>query len=388
MNTTSKEGHDDEIRAPRASGLEGVVVADTALSEVDGERGRLVVRGRDVEAWAREASFEAALVRVWTGRTPDAAEETRVRGALGRARLRAHEALVKAGPELLASDDAMAALAAGAALIGGQAREEGEASDLALVAAAPVIAGAWLARRAGRAAVVPDAALAHAADVLRLVAPPTSSSSAADAARARALEVYLVTVMDHGMNASTFTARVVASTGARAHAAVVAAIGALSGPLHGGAPGPVLDMLDAVGRAGDARRWLEAELGAGRRIMGMGHRIYRVRDPRVVVLERAAEALREAGLASPRLLIAREVERAAEVLLAEKYPDRALKANVELATAVLLDAIDVPRELFSTMFAAGRVVGWLGHVAEQRATGRLIRPDARYVGPRAAAGEV
>lgn len=375
MNTKDvNDTKDDGVRVPRASGLEGVVVADTALSEVDGERGRLVVRGRAVEVLAREASFEAALLRVWTGREADADEEARVRLALGRARVRAHQALTRVGPAVLASEDAMATLAAGMAVVGGTASDEGD--DLVLVGAVPVIAAAWLAHRQGRAPLAPDPALAHAADTLRLV-----TARPHDAARARALEVYLVTVMDHGMNASTFTARVVASTGARAHAAVVAAIGALSGPLHGGAPGPVLDMLDAVGRAGDARRWLEAELGAGRRIMGMGHRIYRVRDPRVVVLERAAEALHAAGLASPRLLIAREVERAAEVLLAEKYPDRALKANVELATAVLLDAIDVPRELFSTMFAAGRVVGWLGHVAEQRTSGRLIRPDARYVGP-------
>ncbi len=193
-----------------------------------------------------------------------------------------------------------------------------------------------------------------------------------------------MTVIDHGMNASTFTARVIASTQAHPSLAVAGAIGALSGPLHGGAPGPVLDMLDAIGRPEDAAAWLSAELAAGRRIMGMGHRVYRVRDPRVVVLERAARELEEAGLGTPRLALAKAVEAAAEALLSAKNPDRSLKANVELATAVLLDAVGVPRALFSAMFAAGRVAGWLAHIAEQQHSGRLIRPESRYVGPRAA----
>lgn len=374
MNTTTREtsGAKNTRPAPRASGLEGVVVADTALSDVDGEGGRLTVRGSDVEDLVRDTSFEAALLLLWTGHRADPVEEAELRARLGAARVHAHRRLLEAGPALLDIDDPMAAVSVGLALIGGRAN----ADDLLLVAAVPVVAAAWWARRAQRTLLAPDPTRAHAADVLRLLRGEDAAP-----AQARALEVYLVTVMDHGMNASTFTARVVASTGATAAAAVTAAVSALSGPLHGGAPGPVLDMLDAVARAGDARVWLETELSAGRRIMGMGHRVYRVRDPRVVVLERAAEALVEAGLASPRLRVARSVERAAEVLLGEKYPDRALKANVELATAVLLDAIAVPRELFSALFASGRVGGWLGHVAEQRATGKLIRPDARYVGP-------
>ncbi|MCK6552579.1 citrate synthase/methylcitrate synthase, partial [Myxococcota bacterium] len=165
--------------------------------------------------------------------------------------------------------------------------------------------------------------------------------------------------------------------------------GALKGPLHGGAPGPVLDMLDAVERAGDARAWLKAELAAGRRIMGMGHRIYRVRDPRAFVLERAVEALdRELEAATShdaralrrRLATARTVEREAERLLAERHPDRPLRANVEFYTAVLLEALGVPRALFTAVFAVARTAGWLAHVEEQRRTGRLVRPASRYVG--------
>jgi citrate synthase len=200
--------------------------------------------------------------------------------------------------------------------------------------------------------------------------------------RAGGLESYLVTVSDHGMNASTFTARVIASTGSDAVSAVVGAIGALKGPLHGGAPGPVLDMLDGIGRPEAAVEWLERELLAGRRIMGMGHRIYRTRDPRAAVLERAVERLEREGHRTPRLELARAVERAAEDVLRTRHPDRPLRANVEFYTAVLLDALGLPREAFSPLFACGRVVGWLAHIDEQRRTGRLIRPESRYVGPR------
>jgi citrate synthase len=220
--------------------------------------------------------------------------------------------------------------------------------------------------------------LDHASDYLRMV------TGGAPVDHARALDAYLVTVIDHGMNASTFTARVVASTGSDLVSSVVAAIGALKGPLHGGAPGPVLDMLDAIGEPARAEAWLEGELAAGRRLMGMGHRIYRVRDPRAAVLERALERLeatgRHSSSAASRLALARAVERAAEGVLQKRHPDRALKANVEFYTAVLLDAVGLPRTLFSPTFAVARAAGWCAHVAEQRAHGRLIRPASRYVG--------
>jgi citrate synthase len=200
-------------------------------------------------------------------------------------------------------------------------------------------------------------------------------------ARARALDAYLVTACDHGMNASTFTARVVASTDSDAVSAVVAALGALKGPRHGGAPGPVLAMLDAIGEPANAAAWIERELASGRRIMGMGHRVYRVRDPRAAVLERAVERLRASGLRSDRLELARAVERVAVASLSERRPERRLAANVEFYTAVILDAIGLPQELFSPTFAVARVAGWLAHVDEQLAGGRLIRPSSRYVGP-------
>jgi citrate synthase len=181
------------------------------------------------------------------------------------------------------------------------------------------------------------------------------------------------------MNASTFAARVVTSTGSDLVSAVVAAVGALKGPLHGGAPGPVLDMLDAIGAEGDARAWLEAQISAGRRIMGMGHRVYRVRDPRADVLEAATRLL--PVTAHGRLAVARRVEQAARELLRERYPGRNLDVNVEFYTAVLLDAVGLPREDFTPTFAVGRCAGWCAHAFEQRQSGRLIRPSANYIGP-------
>lgn len=246
----------------------------------------------------------------------------------------------------------------------------------AVTGAIAVFAAAWARAREGLEPVAPDASLGHAEDFLRMI-----RGEPAPAPLAAGLDAYLVTVSDHGMNASTFAARVVTSTGSDRVSAVVAAIGALKGPLHGGAPGPVLDMLDAIGSPDRAEAWIEAELAAGRRIMGMGHRIYRVRDPRAAVLEQATLRLEQAGFATGRLALARAVERAAEGVLKVRYPDRPLRANVEFYTAVLLDSVGLPRRLFSPAFAAGRVAGWCAHIEEQRAVGRLIRPASRFVGP-------
>ncbi|HUM11190.1 MAG TPA: citrate synthase [Myxococcaceae bacterium] len=355
-----------------ASGLEGVVVADTSLSEVDGERGRLVIAGHDVEAIAGQRSFEELCCELWNA-IPGATSPAELRGALGRERVWAFEQMEGLGRALLAPDG-MDALRGGLA----QLPAQGSGWDLSvrLTAATAVFTAAWWRRREGLAPLAPDPEAGHAEDLVRMLRGKATTH------RASGLETYLVTVSDHGMNASTFTARVIASTGSDGLSAVVGAIGALKGPLHGGAPGPVLDMLDAIGRPDAAAGWLERELLAGRRIMGMGHRIYRTRDPRAAVLERAVERLEKDGHRTPRLELARAVERAAEDVLRRRYPDRPLRANVEFYTAVLLDALGLPREAFSPLFACGRVVGWLAHIDEQRRTGRLIRPESQYVGPR------
>ncbi len=346
------------------SGLDGVIAAETRLSDVDGERGKLIIAGRDIEALTGQVSFEAAV-----GLLLDM-DEAQVAAELGRGRDLAAERLPRLG-DALTMADGMDALRATVAQL------PESTTALQVVAAVGVFSAAWVSQKEGRAPTPPDPSAPHAADVLRSMLPGLPPS----AAEIRAFESYLVTVIDHGMNASTFAARVVASTGSDLVSSVVAAIGALKGPLHGGAPGPVLDMLDAIGTPQNAEFWLNAQLDAGQRVMGMGHRIYRVRDPRAAVLERALLALNDEASSHPRLELARAVEKTAERLLAQRHPGRALPANVEFYTALLLEAVHVPRAAFTLVFACGRVAGWCAHVAEQRAHGRLIRPASRYIGP-------
>lgn len=356
-----------------ASGLDGIVVAETDLSEVDGEAGRLVIGGYEVEALTGRVTFEDVCALLWDGALPTAEQREHVRQDLADARVRAASLLPDLGNALALPDGMDALRAAMAHLVPAQG-----AASASIVGAAAVFAAGWLRTQMGQPPVAPDASLPHAADYLRMIAGVPAA-----APLVAGLDAYLVTVSDHGLNASTFAARVVTSTGSDPVSAVVAAIGALKGPLHGGAPGPVLDMLDAIGAPDRAAAWIEGELAAGRRIMGMGHRIYRVRDPRAAVLERAVAALEAAGHTTSRLALARAVERVAESALAAKYPDRPLRANVEFYTSVLLDAVGLPRALFSPTFAVSRAAGWCAHVAEQRAVGKLIRPASRYVGARA-----
>jgi citrate synthase len=204
----------------------------------------------------------------------------------------------------------------------------------------------------------------------------------ADPRHVKAIDAYWISAAEHGMNASTFTARVVASTGADVAAALSAGVGALSGPLHGGAPSRVLSMLDEVEQMGDADRWVKQALDEGDRIMGFGHRVYRAEDPRARVLRRTA---REVG--APRLEVAEKLEEAALAELKARKPDRVLATNVEFWSAVVLDYADVPPELFTPMFSCARVAGWAAHILEQKREGRLIRPTARYTGPPARSAE-
>jgi citrate synthase len=363
-----------------SSGLDNVIFAESAVSDVDGERGRLVIAGADVEQLAATSNFEDAVARVLVAGGAPAervGRATDIKAALADARVNAWAALNRIGDALDAADGMDALRAALAHLRSGRASTDSStttdhdiADAITAIGAAPVFVAAWSRTRAGTEPIAPDPSLGQAADYLHM------TTGAANDANVRGLDAYLTTVIDHGMNASTFTARVVTSTASDLISAVVAAVGALKGPLHGGAPGPVLDMLDAIGEPSHAEAWILEELVAGRRIMGMGHRIYRVRDPRAAVLETAVKPL-----ASKRLELARAVEHAAAKILAERKPDRPLAANVEFYTAVLLDAVGLPREQFAPTFAVGRVAGWCAHVIEQRRVGRLVRPSSRYVGP-------
>ncbi len=353
-------------------GLEGVVAAETVLSQVDGERGELLLRGHPLDHIAGHWTFEEVIGLFLSGERPTAPERRALERRLGALRITAYERIDTLGAALDAAN-AMDALR-GAVAQRDVADEDPLTTALELTASVAVYAAAWGARQKGEPLRRPDPDASHAADLLSMYL-----GHPCDPTNGRALDTYLATVVDHGMNASTFAARVVASTESDATSCVVAAIGALKGRLHGGAPGPVLDMLDAIGRPDHAEAWLTEALAEKRRIMGMGHRVYRVRDPRAAVLEAAVHTLR----GGERLALAKATEETAARLLAERYPDRSLRANVEFYTAVLLEALEIPRALFTPTFAAGRVVGWMAHVFEQRAVGRLIRPKSRYVGPRA-----
>jgi citrate synthase len=303
------------------------------------------------------------------GALPDSDGVLRWRAQLGAARVRAHARLAT-GSEVVAAPDAMTSLRTALSLLGSDATVA-DAVGMAAVATA-----AWIRRERGGQLPAPKQGLPHAEDLLRMLSAREPTERAA-----KLLDAYLVTVAEHGFNASTFAARVTASTGADLPAAVVSGVAALSGPLHGGAPGPVLDMLDAVGTPERAEEYVRRELEAGRRIMGMGHRVYRVRDPRADVLERALTAYRSGAGSDERLELARAVETAAERELERKYPDRNLRANVEFYTALVLEALEIPRGAFTAIFACARVAGYAAHYEEQRRTGRLIRPSALYVGP-------
>jgi citrate synthase len=203
-----------------------------------------------------------------------------------------------------------------------------------------------------------------------------------DESRVRGLETYLVTVTDHGMNASTFTTRVIASTASDMVSAVTGGIGALKGPLHGGAPGPALDMIEEIGTADRADAWMRDAVQHGKRIMGFGHRIYKVRDPRAEVLYKAAWLLAEETGEQSSLDLAKEVERVAVQVLLDEKPGRNLNTNVEFYTALLLRDVGLTPDLFSPCFAVGRTVGWTAHIIEQQDSGRLIRPQSEYSGER------
>ncbi|QFU15876.1 citrate synthase [Microvirga thermotolerans] len=347
------------------TGLDDVIAAETVLSHVDGEAGRLIVRGRDLEELAGRIAYEDAVALLWEGLVSLDGDP---RAAIGRGRERAFRLLSPLAPHLrgLAPVEGMRLLLA--------ALPDAEPAQAALAVGAAAVAAAMAVRGAqGLPPVAPDPEAGHAADLLRML-----RGGPVDASEAKALDTYLVTILDHGLNASTFTARVVASTEAGLLSAVVAGLCALKGPLHGGAPGPVLDMLDSIGGADRAEEWLDAAIARNERLMGFGHRVYRVRDPRADVLKGAVSRLKGRD---NRIAFAEAVEAAALKVLARRKPGRRLDTNVEFYTALLLEALGVPREGFTPLFGAGRTAGWVAHAVEQAKAGRIIRPQSRYVGP-------
>jgi len=352
------------------SGLEDIVAAETRLSDVDGEAGRLVIGGLPLARLVAEYCFEDAA-RLLLGQFFGHGAVNEAALAAARAEVFVH---VQALDDLLL---AMPPVDAMRVLLGRLEDGDDAASALRLLAGPAVFLPAILRRQRGEAVVAPDRSLRHSADMLQMLRGerPTDEHAAA-------LDGYLVMVSDHGLNASTFASRVIASTGAGLTSSALAALSALKGPLHGGAPGPVLDMLDAIGRPENARGWLADELAHGRRLMGFGHRVYRVRDPRADALKAVLERLTATGqVDKARIALAEAVEAEALTLLAQHKPDRPLRTNVDYYTVLLLEALGFPRDSFTGLFAAGRMIGWLAHAREQATEGRLIRPQSRYIGP-------
>jgi citrate synthase len=354
------------------SGLDGIVAAATGLSLVDGERGELVIAGFQVGELAERSTFEETTWLLWHGELPSARELDAF-----RAELTAERGLPAATLSLLrdcahAGVDPMDALriAAGTiSLASGDAR--------AIVARVPTIVAAFERLRHGNEPIAPRRDLGHAANFLYMLSGETP-----DPEHVRGLETYLNTVVDHGLNASTFTARVITSTGSDLVSAIVGALGALKGPLHGGAPGPALDMVFEIGDASRAEEILRRKIEAGEKLMGFGHRVYKVRDPRADVLAAAAERLYTRAGDISLYSLARSVEAAAIRLLEEYKPGRRLQTNVEFYTALLLHGLGLETPLFTPIFAISRVSGWIAHAFEQRRANRIIRPQSEYAGPR------
>jgi citrate synthase len=359
---------------PSVKGLEGVVATTTRLSMVDGEAGRLVIAGFPVEELAGRATFEETLYLLWNDALPDAGQLAGLKEDLA-----ARRALPEATKDLLRAAaagrvPAMDALRMAAGTLGLQ---DGDDRDDALrvVAAFPTVVAAYWRLSRGEDPVEPDPELPHAANYLYMLSGEVPSEE-----RARALETYLVATSDHGMNASTFAARVIVSTRSDFVSAVTGAVGALKGPLHGGAPGPALDMVFEIGKAERAEPYLREKLESGGRLMGFGHRIYKARDPRADVLAEAADRLYAADADKDLYRLAIAVERTAVRLLAEYKPGRNLYTNVEYYTALLLHGLGLPTGLFTPTFTASRVAGWTAHCFEQRELDRIIRPQSEYTG--------
>ncbi|MEU8672059.1 citrate synthase/methylcitrate synthase [Streptomyces anulatus] len=360
-------------------GLAGVVVTDTALGDVRGREGFYHYRQYSAIELAQTRGFEDVWYLMVHGELPDraaAADFAARTAALRTLPAEVREALpaiarAVSGP-LAGLRTALSLLGASAGFrpvydIGAEQRRE---DALAACAAVPTILTALHRLGQGLSPVEPREDLPHAANYLYML-----TGSEPEPEHARAVEQYLISTVDHGFNASTFTARVVASTGADLAACLVAAVGALSGPLHGGAPSRALDTLDAIGTPDRIDGWIREQVLSGRRIMGFGHPVYRTEDPRSRMLKSLAQ-----GFGGPLVDFAVEVERQVEAILAELKPGRELHTNVEFYAGVVMELCGLPRAMFTPTFSAARVIGWSANILEQAEDSKIIRPAARYVG--------
>ncbi|WP_335976375.1 MULTISPECIES: citrate synthase/methylcitrate synthase [Streptomycetaceae] len=368
------------IDVPR--GLKGVVVTETSIGDVRGAEGFYHYREYSAVELARTRTFEEVWHLMCHGVLPDAAQLAAFRARTAELRHLPAD-VVDALPAIARStalSGPLAGLRTALSLAGASAGfrplydidpEQRKADALAACAAVPTLVTALHRLGQGLAPVEPRDDLPYAANYLYML-----TGREPEPARARAVESYLISTVDHGFNASTFTARVIASTGADLAACLVGALGALSGPLHGGAPSRALDTLDAIGTPDRIDAWLRERVLAGDRIMGFGHPVYTTEDPRSRMLKSIAR-----GFGGELVDFALEVEERAEAILAELKPGRELHINVEFYAGVVMELCGLPREMFTPTFAAARMVGWSANVLEQAEDSKIIRPLARYVGP-------
>ncbi|MGO0058940.1 citrate synthase [Brevibacillus fluminis] len=356
-----------------AIGLEGIVVAETDLSLVDGINGHLVYRNH----WARDLAihhtFEEVAHLLWYGALPDKEQLRELEEKLIAAR--ELPAYVKTAIDCIPHDiDMMSVLRSGVSLLGLTGNDWPPTIEqvISLTAKMPSIVAYRAARLAGREPLAPHKELRHTANYLYMLTGKEPSH-----AHVRALDAYLILTQEHGMNASTFAARVVSSTRSDLISAITAAIGALKGPLHGGAPSEVTEMVEAIGTKENAEPWLRRALENGERLMGFGHRVYKTTDPRAAALRVVASELSKDD---PWFDLATHIEQVALRLLEEYKPGRKLNTNVEFFAAAVMRAVGLPDSLFTPTFAISRVVGWSAHVLEQAANNRIIRPQSNYTG--------
>jgi len=356
-----------DVERPYSPGLEGVLAAETALGFVDGERARLLYRGYRLGDLVEHCTYPAIANLLWTGEWDP--RHRLATGPIPEGVLAALRALPASAKPMDALRTAVSAWGATQALTYPPTPEQARA----LTAFSPSALAAFARLRSGQQPIEPDPSLDLVPGFLYQL-----TGVRPDAGTARALDAYFIVGAEHGLNASTFTARVIVSTRSDLASAVTGAIGALKGPLHGGAPSEVVEQIHTVGSPERAEAWVNETLDKGERLMGFGHRVYRAYDPRAAALRKVAESMEH----PPEwLALAIAVEDVALRVLAERHPERALKTNVEFYAAPVLMGVGLTPDLFPATFALARHAGWTAHVIEQAAANRLIRPDARYIGP-------
>jgi citrate synthase len=356
-----------------SKGLQNIVVGQTALSLVEGEKGQLIYHGYDIGDLAQHASYEEVAYLLWNGAPPDPEQLQQLRAKMASQRA-LPDAAVSVLRALPPNAEPMDALRTGVSAVGAAHPKSKVDLDTAirLTSQVPTILATFHRLRQNLDPVYPRADLDHAGNYLYMLTGDDPTHVQSDM-----LGKYLVLLADHGMNASTFTARVVTSTASDMYSAITAAIGALKGPLHGGAPSLVLDMLDAIGTRENIEPWMRNALAHKERLMGFGHRVYKTTDPRAEILRDIARTASD-----PKFFeLAQQTEETGLRLLHEEKPDQRLYTNVEFYSAAVMHAVGLPRDLFTPTFAVSRTAGWTAHVLEQAADNRLIRPDVEYVGP-------